>query len=122
MQMILQYNGYRAIKHFQNIKAQIEASDYNNQEELFALQEEQDQHLSHHILCMINLFVFACGVPALIRVMAPIKGGLGWLPIFIGVFYVIAHYMSKPLVQKIKTKRDRERGVVVVTEESELRS
>lgn len=117
-QMQVQYTGYRAITRFQKIKAQIEASEYNTQQELDTLQEQQDNHLSDHILCMINLFVLACGIPALIRVVDAI--GYGWLPILLVSLYFLSYYMAKPFVEKMKKKREEERNRSLVDEGTEL--
>ena len=37
--------------------------------ELIKLEDEQDEQLQMHIASMINLFVLACGIPGLIRLV-----------------------------------------------------
>jgi hypothetical protein len=102
-QMQLQFAGYRAIQQYKRVKTQIESLQYTSQGELYSLQDEQDKHLSSHILCMINLFVLACGIPALIRVVEVI--GFVWLPLLIAVLYFLSYSIAKPIMRKLYTKR-----------------
>jgi len=113
-QMRAQFSGYRAIRRFQKVKAQIDACEYVDNEELCALQDEQDEHLGNHVEYMINLFLLACGIPAMIRIVEPI--GFIYLPIFIIIAFCLRSLMIRSFLQKIKAKRDSERNGVGVGE------
>jgi hypothetical protein len=108
-QMQVQFLGYRAIRRFQKVKAKIEAGEFENQRELLSLEDEQDQHLAIHITSMINLFVLACGIPALIRLGEAI-GNIVLLPSII-ILYSVSYFMARPIMEKMRTKRASERGV-----------
>ena len=107
-QMIAQHRGYKAIRSFQNIKGQISSGEYNSEEKLIALQDEQDKQLSIHIENMIGLFVMACGIPALIRISESYEINI---LILIGIANVLNIAMAKPLLNGIKTRRIDKRGV-----------
>ncbi len=100
------------------MRAKIEAEEYQNQQELFALEDEQDEHLSIHIINMINLFVLACGIPGLIRLIGAI-GGIFLLPSIIGIYY-LSFFMTQPIMEKMKAKRASERGLFDEGEDAEL--
>ena len=117
-QMHVQIMGYRAIRRYQDFKSQIEAGEYENQDELIALEDEQDTQLSIHIVAMINLFALACGIPALIRVGAAI--GNAYLPLLFVGAYGISYLMAKPIMNKLKASRAAARGEGLTSEESEL--
>lgn len=106
-QMVAQYRGYKAIRSYQNIKVQISSGEYNK-EELIALQDEQDKHLSLHIENMVALFVMACGIPALIRISEAYDIHI---LILIGIANILNIAMSKPLLNGIKTRRVTEQNV-----------
>jgi len=106
-QMVAQCKGYKAIRSFQNIKAQIESGEYNK-EELIALQDEQDKQLSIHIENMVALFIMACGIPALIRISEAYEIHI---LILIGIANVLNIAMAKPLLNGIKTKRLNKRNL-----------
>jgi hypothetical protein len=58
---------YRSARRFQRIKAQMKAKEY---QELSILQDEQeDERLRIRVVAMINLFVLACGIPGLMRLI-----------------------------------------------------
>jgi len=102
LQMYLQTSGYVSIRHFTKIREQILTSEYKNKEELYALEDEQDTHLIRHISSMINLFVFACGVPAIMRLELP----LGYLLLGCAL---ASFLMIRPFIVKLKRKREVER-------------
>ncbi len=106
-QMQLEIEGWRAIKKFQMIKAQIIAEEYGNREELLLLEDEQDAQLMTHIQSMIRLFVLACGIPALLRVCDVV--GYGYLPILLIIVYSLAYFMARPFSKRIQDKRNSER-------------
>ena len=107
-QMQLEFMGWRSIKKFQMIKAQISAGDYRNKDELELLKDEQDAQLKTHIQCMIRLFVLACGIPALLRICDIV--GYGYLPIFLIIVYSLTYFMTRPFVKRIEDKRTSERN------------
>mmetsp|Transcript_1774 Transcript_1774/g.2757 ORF Transcript_1774/g.2757 Transcript_1774/m.2757 type:complete len:242 (+) Transcript_1774:36-761(+) len=100
-QMQLQFMGYRAIRRFQNIKAQIDAGEYKNEDERMALQEDRDAQLKIHITSMINLFVLACGIPALIRICDGI--GYAYIPILVIVANCLSYFMARPFLKKMES-------------------
>ena len=104
LQMYLQVSGYVSIRHFKKIREQILTSEYKNKEELYALEDKQDTHLIRHISSMINLFVFACGVPAIMRLELP----LGYLLLGCAL---ASFLMIRPFIVKLKRKRETERHV-----------
>mmetsp|Transcript_21123 Transcript_21123/g.38218 ORF Transcript_21123/g.38218 Transcript_21123/m.38218 type:complete len:237 (+) Transcript_21123:40-750(+) len=108
-QMQLEFMGYRAIRRFQKIKAQIGACKYTNEEELIALQDEQDAQLKIHVQSMINLFVLACGIPALMRICEAIS--YTYLPILLIIVYCLSYLMARTFLEKIKAKRFSERNI-----------
>ena len=107
-QMIAQYRGYKAIRSFSNIKAQISSGKYKDKEELIALQDEQDKQLSIHIENMVALFIMACGIPALIRISEAYDIHI---LVLIGIANVLNVLMAKPLLNGIKTKRLNKRNL-----------
>mmetsp|Transcript_39597 Transcript_39597/g.67443 ORF Transcript_39597/g.67443 Transcript_39597/m.67443 type:complete len:239 (-) Transcript_39597:598-1314(-) len=115
-QIYTQIVGYKAIKRSQEIKAKIGAHEYKNEEELFALQDEQDAQLNDHIQSMIGLFVLACGIPALMRICDIVS--YNYLPIFIGLAYSLSYVMSYPFAKRIRANRLSERGAA--TKETSL--
>ena len=107
-QMQSQYRGYKAIRSFQNIKAQITLQEHKMKEDdLIVMQDEQDKELAMHIQCMVNLFVAACGIPAFIRISEAYEINI---PILIAVANVLSFAMAKPFLDGIKTKRLTERN------------
>ena len=68
-QTISQFLGYFA-----------KAGEFKSQRELLSLEDEQDKYLTIHIISMINLFVFACGIPALMR-LGEVIGYIFLLPL-----------------------------------------
>lgn len=127
-QMQCQIVGYRAIQNYKAVKRRIEEGDYGESdsgcdlEELLALEDEQDAHLSLHIRAMVNLFVMACGIPALIRVCERI--GNAYLLPLIATTYVLGYFMTKPIATRMKAKRLAERyagGLSSPTEDDEIR-
>ena len=110
-QIRAQFMGYRSIKQFQQIKARIEAKEYqtNQPEELIKLKDEQDEQLQMHIASMINLFVLACGIPGLIRLVK--LSLILLLPAIVGMKY-LSVFMARSFVEKIKTKRESGRGLL----------
>ena len=109
-QMQAQYMGYRAIKRYQKVKAKIEAEEYQNQQELLTLEDEQDEHLSNHITWMINLFVLACGIPAMVR-LAGIDP-MYLIPSIISLYFV-SYFMAQPIKERVKAKRVFQRGSLI---------
>ena len=111
-QMMAQYTGYKAIRKFKEIKAQLEASSQEDidQDERFRLEDEQDKQLIIHISQMFILFFLACGIPALMR-MADSLGTLS-LVLFIILFCFLAFSVSKVFEDKILSKRRAERDQV----------
>jgi len=107
-QMHLQFLGYRAIRRFQKVKAKIEAGEFENQRELLSLEDEQDEYLVIHITSMINLFVFACGIPALMR-LGEVIGYIFLLPL-ITIMPCVSYFMVRPIIERMRTKRASERG------------
>ena len=107
-QMQLEFVGWRSIKKFQMIKAQINAGDYRDKVELELLKDEQDAQLTTHIQCNTRLFVLACGIPALLRICDVV--GYGYLPIFLIIVYSLTYFMTRPFVKRIEDKRTSERN------------
>ena len=107
-QMRQEILGWKSIKKFQMIKAQIRAGEYRDREELVLLTDEQDTQLTVHIQSMIGLFVLACGIPALLRVCDMI--GYGYLPIFLIIVRVLAYSMARPVLKRIEDKRTSEKN------------
>lgn len=119
-QMQAQYMGYHAIKRYQQVKAKIEAEEYQNQQELLTLEDEQDEHLRTHITSMINLFVLACGIPGLVRLVG--INPVYLLPSIIGL-YCVSYFMSQPIKKRMRAKRASQRGSLTVrSENTELNS
>jgi hypothetical protein len=103
-QMWAQYYGYVAIRRFQSLKREIadkcashvrqEATCTREQNELHeqeiqALQVEQREALRSHIENMISLFVFACGIPASVRIGALLSGAKDGVATTIAILAVI---------------------------------
>ena len=107
-QMQLEFAGYKSIRCYKNIKAQIRAGEYKKREELMLLQDKRDEQLTIHIQSMINLFVLACGIPALIRICDAF--GYIYLPLLLLVAYGLSYCMARPYLKRIKDKRTSERN------------
>lgn len=126
-QMHAQFVGYFAIKKYQAIKAQVLAATTSSnssttasttttmsQDELWKLQDEQDQQLEIHVTSMVTLFVLACGIPGLIRLIEKL-GSVYLFPSLVGIYY-LAFVMAKPILERIQAKRALERrGVNEIT-------
>mmetsp|Transcript_54116 Transcript_54116/g.114971 ORF Transcript_54116/g.114971 Transcript_54116/m.114971 type:complete len:231 (+) Transcript_54116:52-744(+) len=108
-QMQLEFVGYRAIRRFQKIKAQIAACEYKSEQELLALQDEQDAQMKVHVQSMMNLFVLACGIPALMRICD--AAGYAYLPLLLILAFCLSHLMTRPFLEKMKATRLSERNV-----------
>lgn len=107
-QMQLEILGWKSIKKFQMIKAQINAGEYKDREELVLLQDEQEAQLTAHIQSMIRLFVLACGIPALLRICDVV--GYGYLPLFLIIVYSLTYFMTRPFLKRMEDKRTSERN------------
>lgn len=108
-QMILQFAGYCSIRKYQKIKADIESCKYDNQDELFALQDDKDKYLDMHITCMVQLFIIACSIPGIIRI-AKAFDNYFLIPIIIMIAYCLCYIMASPIRNRIKAKRIAERA------------
>ena len=109
-QMFAEVGGYKAIRKYKEIKAQLEAaSPHMDDEERFRLEDEQDKNLIIHISTMIILFFLACGIPALMRV----TDSSLWLFLFIFSAYFCAIALSKVYADKILNKRRTERNQTI---------
>ena len=108
-QMHLEFAGYRAIKSFRAMKARIAAGEYENEEELASLEGEQDERLKIHIELMVNLFVLACGIPALMRICDAV--GYGYLPLFLALVFGLSHFMARPFLRKMEAALPSEGNV-----------
>src|SRR3569623_1096147 len=64
LQMNLQYQGYKAIQKYRQVKVQLITA---TKEDALVLQEQRNDYLRTHISCMIALFCMGCGVPAAMR-------------------------------------------------------
>jgi len=96
-QTISQFLGYFA-----------KAGEFKSQRELLSLEDEQDKYLTIHIISMINLFVFACGIPALMR-LGEVIGYIFLLPL-ITIMPCVSYFMVRPIIERMRTKRASERG------------
>mmetsp|Transcript_28404 Transcript_28404/g.76944 ORF Transcript_28404/g.76944 Transcript_28404/m.76944 type:complete len:252 (+) Transcript_28404:105-860(+) len=106
-QVQLEVIGYRAIVRYKAVKERIQDGDYTDREELLALEDELDDNLIAHVIAMVNLFVMACGIPALIRLGARI-GNVYLLPL-IAATYCLGYFMTRPILTRMKAKRLAER-------------
>jgi hypothetical protein len=102
-QMWAQYYGYVAIRRYQRLKREIankcatherQLDSTREQNELHeqviqALQVEQREALRYHIENMISLFVFACGIPASVRLGELLSGAKDGIPATMAILAVI---------------------------------
>ncbi len=107
-QMQLEFVGWKSIKKFQMIKAQISAGAFRDEDELELLKDEQDAQMTTHIQSMIRLFVLACGIPALLRICDIV--GYGYLPIFFVIVKSLTYFMTHQFIKRIEGKRTSERN------------
>lgn len=103
-QMQGQLAGFRAIRRYSKIKAQIAAREYNGKDELRALQGEADASLTIHIQAMVEMFVMACGTPAYIRLSGLIDGMSYSFPVLFMIAGHVCKGMSDQFTQKIKAR------------------
>lgn len=68
-QIAAQRAGYRAIRRFRTLKAEVEEKERvgSKREELDELKQAKESALRSHIYNMVSLFVAACGIPAGLR-------------------------------------------------------
>lgn len=83
-QLFAQWNGYRSIQRYRQAKqAEKElcqamslsesVTDTTVSSQLVALRKNQKKYLAQHIGNMLGVFVAACGIPAIIRLMADVE-------------------------------------------------
>lgn len=113
-QMQAEFCGYRSIQRYKATKLLIEQGGYDSgdggtREKLFALEDELDRHLTDHVKWMLNLFVMACGIPAIIR-LAEMIGTASIFPL-IATTYCLGLGMERPIRARIQRKRAMERGL-----------
>lgn len=117
IQMGAEYKGYHAIKKYQELKKQVGLMTGNELftlESLVELQVAKDKSVKDHIAYMVVLFVMACGIPAIIRVLD--AGGLGddLLPIFVamGFMNILTLAYTRKLQSQVGPKSGEMQGLV----------
>ena len=97
MQILAQYNGYKAIREFQSIKQQLEASTGSKSlslSERNKLEDAKTAALRRHVGNMISLFIMACGIPAIIRLCGDGQQVLLLIMAIGGMNYYANRYMT----------------------------
>jgi len=71
LQMVAQTQGYQGIKTYKKLKFQIESIENNDgcMTDLEDLRDQRDKALEMHIKGMLSLFVSACTIPAMLRLV-----------------------------------------------------
>ena len=92
-QVVFQIRGYLAIRKYKELQAQLERSGENNDRE--TLIAEKNRALEIHIRSMLGVFLAACGIPAIMRLLGLFSWGGALLPVMIGlVIYCISPYSN----------------------------
>ena len=127
-QMASQYMGYRAIKRYQYISKELSERQHyrymsnngdrttskdiiDNDNQCQLLQIKKDEALKEHVKFMIMLFVLACGIPAVMRVLedANMEQYSIWpILVVVGLFNLIAVAYSNQWEDKLNQQRQRQ--------------
>lgn len=103
-QIAAQRRGYRAIRRFRTLKAEVEEKEKMGlkREELDELKQAKESALRNHIYNMVALFVAACGIPAGLRLSEFLPSSLE----AVGLIVIIVSFQAviKPFGDTYVTK------------------